>query len=963
MAHEASHAVTVETLRSLPVLAELPNPEIDRLLRASQVRHLDRSQRLSSLERGQGENYCFVLSGVVSIALDQEGTSVPARRCDDRPFEYIGFFAPGEIFSDGFLDCPPGAGEPVLDCMASTPTTLLTASRPALTEIMSRHADWSVRLGQQIAASRTRFLSQLEPTRRLVQDFFLRHGFASSSVVRVSQLDRCLDCNKCEEACAARHGFARGVRAKLRLGRLALTQVCRNCVDKPCLAACSFGALAIDEHNELRISDRCKGCGACSHKCPNGAIFMVQVPYGLADFPEPIPANDARGMTNVPGLYVAGDVSGAALIKLSMNEAVRAVDNLAPRRTPRQNTQVLDAVIVGAGPAGLAAALRCRERQLSYLVLEKDRSLSTIWDYPKNKFVMAEPSNVPLASSLWFGDCSKEELIARWQAAISQERLHVREGSEVRRIARQPDGTFQVEVAEGAYFAENVLVCVGKRGSPRRLGVAGEHPGRVRYSLPDPDEFAGKHVLVVGGGDSALEAALALAEAPGTTVTLSYRQAAFSRAKAGNRERLQAYQAHGRIRVVLSSTVKALEPGRVRLATPSAELLLENHVVFALLGADPPTAFLQQAGIQVLEPGSQEMASYAAERGMHQRAVKCDHCAGFENRACFNACPTGALIEISPRELFTESRPGTNGNPGNFSGVAFLEGVAEHRARQTHRASRRVVATLLFLALAAIGVECFLRRTLPEHSFQAALLRWLGTVEPISYSSGKGFGHWLGYVGTSSMLLTFLYPLHTRLGLLKNLGAQSSWLTVHLWMGFIGATLVTYHAAFKLDRWVGLSCISMWIVVASGAIGRYLYGKVHSGVGLADFEGESLTRSVASMVGYRRQSRAMRLLTPEGDGAAKSHGLLVVMLWHELRDFSVLLWLRFAGLGDIPNRKTRRQVLHFLSDRAAQRRTRSYLESARKMLRRWNWVHIGLTIVMFALAGVHIAYGFMYKAV
>jgi Fe-S-cluster-containing hydrogenase component 2 len=630
MAHEASHAVTVESLRSLPVFADLPSPALDQLLRGSQVRQLDRRQRLSSLERSQDESYCFVLSGVVSIALDREGTAPPARLRDDSPSEYIGFFWQGDLFSDGFLDCPPGAGEPVLDCMGCTPATLLAASRPALAAIMARHAAWSTRLKQQIAASRNHFLSQQEPTRRLVQDFFLRHGFASSSLVRVSQLDLCLDCNKCQEACAKRHGSSRGLRAELRLGRLAIQKVCRQCVDKPCLESCKVQALALDERGEIRISERCTGCAVCARSCPHGAIFME-----------------------------------------------------------------------------------------------------------------------------------------KYTAALKQ----------------------------------------------------------------------------------------------------------------------------------------------------------------------------------------------------RQRAVKCDHCAGFADRACFRACPTGTLLELSPQELFTEARPGPSGSARNFSGVAFLEGVAEHRARQTHRTARAVVATLLFLALAAVGLEAFLRRTLPEHSLQAAVLQWLGRGEPISYSSGKGFGHWLGYIGTSFMLLTLLYPLHARLGLLKKLGAQSTWLTVHLWVGFIGATLVTCHAAFKLDRWVGLSCMSMWIVVASGAIGRYLYGKVHSGIGLTDFETESLIRSAASIVGHRRPSRAMRILTPEHEEAVGSHGLLAVMLWHELRDFAALFWLRFAGLGDVPDRKTRRQILQFLSDRAAQRRTRSYLESAKKMLRHWNWVHIILTIIMFALAGVHIAYGFMYKAV
>jgi hypothetical protein len=193
---------------------------------------------------------------------------------------------------------------------------------------------------------------------------------------------------------------------------------------------------------------------------------------------------------------------------------------------------------------------------------------------------------------------------------------------------------------------------------------------------------------------------------------------------------------------------------------------------------------------------------------------------------------------------------------------------------------------------------------------------------------------------------------------------QSSWLTFHLWVGFIGATLVTYHAAFKLDRWVALACYAMWIVVLSGAIGRYLYGMVHSGATLVEFERDAIKRSMAWQTATRNlASRSVRLLTATGEKPGPIYTELFVMLWHELRDFAILLWLRFFGLSHLPTRSARRQALQHLSDLASHRRVSRNLESGRRLLRYWNWIHILLTIVMFILSGFHITYGFMYKAV
>jgi hypothetical protein len=294
-----------------------------------------------------------------------------------------------------------------------------------------------------------------------------------------------------------------------------------------------------------------------------------------------------------------------------------------------------------------------------------------------------------------------------------------------------------------------------------------------------------------------------------------------------------------------------------------------------------------------------------------------------------------------------------------------VEGVAEHRARtKPHRTAWTVFAAALVLALVAVGLESFLRRVLPEHSVVGMVRTWLGTTDPVWFKSGRGYGHWLGYVGTAFMLATLLYPLRTRCGVLKSWGVQSTWLTFHLWVGFIGAALVTYHAAFKLDRWVALACYAMWTVVLSGAIGRYLYGTIHSGIGLLEFEREALSRSTAWQLATRNlRVRGVRVLTADAEKPGPIYTELFVMLWHELRDFILLLWLRFFGLSDLPGRSVRRANLQYLSDLAFHRRARRNLESARRLLRSWNWVHIVLTITMFVLSGFHIAYGFMYKAV
>ena len=625
-----SSNLTPQDLASIPAFSGLSLATLERILREGEVHALAGNSRISALNRRGAENYFLVVKGRLVVTVERRGATGPK-------VEHLGSFSPGGCFSDGFLDAQPAGATRRVDCSAHPNATVIRADSQRFSEWLRADTTLWQRLAQGMANTRYHFLSQREPARRLVQDFYLRHGYDGGGTARVGQTDLCLDCQKCEEACAKRFGTARMSRTGPVLGRITFHQVCRECVDRPCLEGCKPGAIGLNAEGMVAIdSGRCTGCGICARKCPHRAIQMIEA---------------------VPG--------------------------------------------------------------------------AVAWDAP---------------------------------------------------------------------------------GAKRRL------------------------------------------------------------------------------------------------------------------------------------------------------AIKCDHCAGYTDMACLKACPTGALIEVSSDVLFKENHHDPRVE-SNFTGVPFLEGVREHLSRSKRGPWSAAGQWALFLTLVGVVLESFFRRAMPEFSLAAQVYPLLGWNAPVTFSSGKGFGHWLGYVGTGAMLLTLLYPLHTRCGVWKSWGTQTHWLSVHLWVGFIGATLVTCHSMLKLDRWAGLSCIAMWIVVGSGAIGRYLFGLVHSGIGLVEFERSALRQDEDVIARHRTNSQAVRVLTADLEQPTRHQRLLVVMVWLELRDAAMLRWLRWFGLRHIPSPTQRKQIVRFLADWAAHRRNRHYLESAEEMLRHWGWVHIILTIVMFAIAGIHITYGLLYKAV
>jgi len=272
-----------------------------------------------------------------------------------------------------------------------------------------------------------------------------------------------------------------------------------------CEAACPEpGAITVQDKLAIVDIARCKGHGECVSACPIGAIALST---GASVSRVTVPQVDANFETNVPGLYVVGELGGRGLIKNAINEGKIAVEHVAKMAAPQpvpNTSDVVDVVVVGSGPAGLSAGLEALRRGLSYRVLEQGSLSDTVRKYPRRKILLAEPVRVPLYGDLWVADSSKETLLQVWETIVANTGLEVRTGERVENVVRDGDG-FRVQTAGGAYRARRVVLAMGRRGTPRRLGVPGEDLDKVFYDIVEMDAFAGRRVLVVGGGDSAIE--------------------------------------------------------------------------------------------------------------------------------------------------------------------------------------------------------------------------------------------------------------------------------------------------------------------------------------------------------------------------------------------------------------------------------------------------------------------------
>ena len=378
---------------------------------------------------------------------------------------------------------------------------------------------------------------------------------------------------------------------------------CTGC--DACVAVCPTNVLDLvsNKSRVLRFHD-CIQCEACMFACPTEALVMF--PEGGTPPVLKVPEIDENFQTAVPGQYLIGEVAGKPLVKNAANLGRAVIEHMLGSGLTAgklgSGANHVDVAIVGSGPGGLSAALTCIQRGLSYVVLEKEQMIaSTISRYPKGKLVMAEPYDTQNMSLLPVFDAAKEQLIPVWREVLDRVGLKINQGESVETVTRGGDGVFEVKTTVASYRAQRMVMSIGTRGKPRTLQVPGENLPKIYSLLEDPDDWKGKSVLIVGGGDSACEAALALADA-GAKVIISYRGKGFNRAAPKNKTAIESYASQGRIKAKLGSQILNFDAENVTMAlADGTEKTYPNDATFVLIGADPPIAWLEKVGVKFVE--------------------------------------------------------------------------------------------------------------------------------------------------------------------------------------------------------------------------------------------------------------------------------------------------------------------------------------------------------------------------
>ncbi|MGA7992756.1 MAG: NAD(P)-binding domain-containing protein [Thermoanaerobaculia bacterium] len=534
-----------------------------------------------------------------------------------------------------------------------------------------------------------------------------------------------------------------------------------------CIKVCPEGDILgiVDGRAALVVAANCIGHSRCELECPVDAISLV---FGTSERGLDLPEIDEFFESSRPGVHIVGELGGMGLIKNAVRQGLQLGRHFKSILGPPAAGQV-HATIVGSGPAGIATALAMKEAGLSFVLLDQGASLGgTIANYPRQKLVMTETVDLPFFGKFGKPLISKEALMEMLADALRKAAIKIHHSVKVTGVNGE-DGNFEVLTDKGKIKCRKVVLAIGRMGTPRKLEVPGEDLPKVTYLLLHPEQYAGKKVLVVGGGDSALEIAQMVAGEKGTEVSISYRSPAFGRAKQRNKDNIEKLIRDGRVKALMSSNVTSIHPDKVVLDVAGVRTEIANDYVVINVGGVLPTEFLKSLGVSI------------------QRHI-------------------GQVIEKTKKKksVSTTSR-------------VLTDETVEERQR-----------IRLGTLLAGLGVVILAGLWYVGRNYY-----WLPPTQRVysplhkALKPGGVWGHGIGVVATVVMLSNFLLPLRKHWRRLKGRKSIRHWLTFHVFVGVMSPLVILFHSAFGSNNMVATLCYSSLVcVVGTGLIGRFLFGLI-----------------------------------------------------------------------------------------------------------------------------------------